>query len=115
MRPIPYTFTLTAGTQLAEGRLVKLDSSGNAVYLTASDDIAATPAAVTIATAASGNPVAVGPVRGTLAAIVASSSITAGSTVYSDADGKVKSTGTNAVGTAVTDASADEFVVVLTI
>ena len=104
------TFTEVAGETLAQGRLVKY-SSGALVYADTADTAWV---GVTERAAASGDKVlcahrnAEGTVR-----IEADGAITQGALVYVLTDGKVKASGSNAVGYAMHAAADGEFCLVM--
>jgi hypothetical protein len=76
--------TLTAGEALERARFVKL-SAGTVVYADAGDE----PIGITSCAVASGEPVAIYPLKGTFEAVTAAKAITAGSAIYVANDGKV--------------------------
>lgn len=104
--------TLTAGEALEPYRLVKLDSSANAVYADAGDDpigyIRERVPKFTTQTY-SGQVVAVRTLNGcVIAVLTASGAITKGASVHSANDGKIASSGTSRViGKALQAATAD--------
>ncbi|MEO0132676.1 MAG: capsid cement protein [candidate division WOR-3 bacterium] len=108
-----FSYSLNAGTDIEQGRIVTVDSSGNAVYADATTNPATSPLGVSLGKAKSGSKVLVGLVKGVPFSAVASGAISAGGTVYLANDGKVSASGTNAVGVAVASAANGAYCQVL--
>jgi hypothetical protein len=75
---------MLSGEALEEARLVKL-SAGTVIYADAGDE----PVGLTAQAVASGEPVAIHPIRGGIERVTASKAISLGSAIYVAADGKV--------------------------
>lgn len=91
-------FSLPAGTKVERARFVSVDTNGNGVTANASTQIVG----VSMNKTDAGE---VLEVADGIVCVEASGSITAGTAVYSDADGKCTSSGTVAAGVAITSAT----------
>lgn len=104
-------FSLPAGSAVARNRFVSVNADGNGVQATASTQVVG--ASMNLVTAdehAAGGHIV--EVADGIVMVEAAGSITAGAKVYSDADGKAASTGTDVVGIAVTAGAAGSLVAV---
>lgn len=104
-------YSLPAGGAVARHRFVSVNANGNGIQATASTQVIG--ASMNLITAeentAGGHIVEV---ADGIVMVEAAEAITAGSAVYSDAEGKVTTTGTIIAGVAITSGATNELVAV---
>ena len=105
-------FSLPAGGAVSRHRFVSVNANGNGVQATASTEvIGASMNMVTDAENTAGGHIV--EVADGIVMVEAAAAVTSGVAIYSDANGKAATTGTNKVGVAITSASgAGELVAV---
>ena len=98
-------FSLPAGGAVARCRFVSVNADGKGIQATADTQvIGASMNLVTADEVAAGDRIV--EIADGIVMVEAAGAVTAGSAVYSDAEGKVATTGTNVAGIAITAASA---------
>lgn len=99
-------FSLPAGGAVARHRFVSVDANGNGIQATAATQvIGASMNLVTAEEHTNGGHIV--EVADGIVMVEAAGAITSGVAIYSNADGKAATEGTNVVGIAITSATAD--------
>lgn len=100
-------FSMPAGGAIERGRFVSVDSNGNAIQATASTQIVGVSMNKVTAKEGVVNPAGqIAEIADGIVIVEAAGAITAGATVYSDANGKATSSGTVIAGVSITGAAA---------